>query len=65
MKQNKRKNQLLIVVRMMNLKNPKALRTRQSRGTEETDADAGDIDEDAIVDENQEMMTNQSWLNLL
>ena len=34
-------------------------------GNEETDSDAGDVDEDAIVDENQEVMTNQSWLESL
>ena len=34
-------------------------------GTEETDADAGDSDEDTIVDENQEIITNQSWLESL
>ena len=34
-------------------------------GDEETDADSGDIDKDAIVDENQEIMTNQSWLESL
>ena len=34
-------------------------------GTEETDADVGDSDEDTIVDENQEMITNQSWLESL
>ena len=34
-------------------------------GTEETDSDAGDIAEDAIVDENQEITTNQSWLESL
>ena len=34
-------------------------------GTEETEGDSGDVDEDAIVDENQEIMTNQSWLESL
>ena len=34
-------------------------------GAEETEADMGDIDEDAIVDENQEITTNQSWLESL
>ena len=34
-------------------------------GTEETDADVGDSDEDTIVDENQEIITNQSWLESL
>ena len=34
-------------------------------GDEETDADVGDSDEDAIVDENEEIMTNQSWLESL
>ena len=34
-------------------------------GTEETDSDTGDLDEDAIVDENQEITTNQSWLESL
>ena len=34
-------------------------------GDEETDIDDGDLDEDAIVDENQEVITNQSWLESL
>ena len=34
-------------------------------GTEETDSEVGDLDEDAIVDENQEITTNQSWLESL
>ena len=34
-------------------------------GAEETEAEMGDIDEDAIVDENQEITTNQSWLESL
>ena len=34
-------------------------------GTEETDSEVGDLDEDAIVDENQEISTNQSWLESL
>ena len=34
-------------------------------GTDETEAEAGDVDEDAIVDENQEIVANQSWLESL
>tara|TARA_B100001057_G_scaffold289915_1_gene289940 strand:- start:6745 stop:8499 length:1755 start_codon:yes stop_codon:yes gene_type:complete len=34
-------------------------------GAEETETDEGDIDEDAIVDENQEVTSNQSWLESL
>ena len=34
-------------------------------GTEETDSEVGDLDEDAIVDENQEITANQSWLESL
>ena len=34
-------------------------------GTEETDSDADDLNEDAIVDENQEITANQSWLESL
>jgi len=34
-------------------------------GAEETETDGGDIDEDAIVDENQEVTSNQSWLESL
>jgi len=34
-------------------------------GLDETEAEAGDVDEDAIVDENQEIVANQSWLESL
>ncbi len=34
-------------------------------GSEETEEEIGDIDEDAIVDENQEVQANQSWLESL
>ncbi len=34
-------------------------------GTDETEAEAGDVDEDAIVDENQEIVANESWLESL
>ena len=34
-------------------------------GADETEAEAGDVDEDAIVDENQEVIANQSWLESL
>ncbi len=34
-------------------------------GSEETDSEMGDVDENAIVDENQEIVTNQSWLESL
>ena len=34
-------------------------------GSEETEEEIGDVDEDAIVDENQEVIANQSWLESL
>ena len=34
-------------------------------GSEETETETGDVDEDAIVDENQEIVANQSWLESL
>ncbi len=34
-------------------------------GSDEIEAEAGDVDEDAIVDENQEIVANQSWLESL
>ena len=34
-------------------------------GSEETETETGDVDEDAIVDENQEVVANQSWLESL
>lgn len=35
------------------------------QGEEENEADQGDADDDSIVDENQEVVTNQSWLESL
>ena len=35
------------------------------QGEEENEADQGDTDDDSIVDENQEVVTNQSWLESL
>ena len=60
MTQNKKKKVLQMKVAKMNLKNQTARPNRIIKKVhEETDADSGDIDEDAIVDENQEI-TDQS-----
>ena len=37
----------------------------EQQGEEENEADQGDADDDSIVDENQEVVTNQSWLESL